>query len=208
MHSVDHGGGQAALLADPLLRHLGPRAQDLVHAPLVLPEGRERLVAVAADGTLEGRLARVAPLVRHQPVPALEHLLAEAALELRVLVLAHVHPQVGYAVGALPAQLALVLLALRVLHGPVPLHLGVRLEGQEADGAGGGLADALVDGLDVVPQALRLGVLLAAAVAEVVEGRVGVLLRQPLRPQVDLDVPLVLVLGPNSIVNILARKTT
>ena len=174
---------------------------NVLHVGAEDPAG---LVTVATDAALVRPLARVLPLVGGERLLALELLLAVAALELRVLVLAHVHPQVGYAVGALPAQLALVLLALRVLHGPVPLHLGVRLEGQEADGAGGGLADALVDGLDVVPQALRLGVLLAAAVAEVVEGRVGVLLRQPLRPQVDLDVPLVLVLGPNSIVNIFA----
>ena len=53
MHSVDQGWGQGVLLSDPLLRHLGPRAQDFVHAPLVLPKGRERLVAVAADGALE-----------------------------------------------------------------------------------------------------------------------------------------------------------
>ena len=184
MHSVDQGWGQgtALLAADPLLCHLGPGAQDLVHTPLVLPERREGLVAIATDGTLERSLPGVTPLMGHQPVPALEHLLTESALELWFLVLPHVHSEVGYAVRALPAQFALILLALGMLHCPVPLHLGVSLKGEEADGAGGGLPDALVDRLDVVAEALWFRVFLATTVAEVIECGVGILLRHALRP--------------------------
>ena len=69
---------------------LGQRPRDLVHEPLVLCEGGVDGEALAADGALEGRLARVQPLVRRQLRLRLDHLAAKAALELRLLVSQHV----------------------------------------------------------------------------------------------------------------------
>ena len=76
----------------------------------VRPEHGVCLVPVAAHGAHEGPLARVLPLVRQQGGPALEHLLAEAALELGLPVLLLVVPHLGRVPEALPAELALVLL--------------------------------------------------------------------------------------------------
>ena len=102
-------------LANPLLDGLHAGPEDLVHMLHVRPEHGVGLVAVAAHGAHKGPLACVIPLVRQQGRPALEHLVAVAALELRLPVLLLVVPYLGRVAEALPAELALVLLVARVL---------------------------------------------------------------------------------------------
>ena len=100
------------LLADPLLDGLHAWPNDLVHVLHVRPEHSVRLVAIAAHGTHKGPLARVLPLVCQQGCAALEHLLAEAALELGLPVLLLVVPNLGGVAKALPTELALILLII------------------------------------------------------------------------------------------------
>ena len=98
------------VLANPLLDGLHPGPEDLVDVLHVRPEHGVGLVAVAAHGAHKRPLARVLPLVRQEGSPALEHLVAEAALELGLPVLLLVVPDLGGVPEALAAELALVLL--------------------------------------------------------------------------------------------------
>ena len=103
----------------------------------VRADGAARLVAVAAERALVGPLARVLALVGGQRLLALELLLAEAALELRLLVRPHVLGQLRLADAGPAAHGALQLLVRGVLEVAVRLELGLGLEGDHADLAGG-----------------------------------------------------------------------
>ena len=100
-------------------------------------DGAARLVAVAAERALVGPLARVLALVGGQRLLALELLLAEAALELRLLMRPHVLGQLRLADAGPPAHRTLQLLVGGMLEVAVSLELGLRLKGYHADLAGG-----------------------------------------------------------------------
>ena len=125
------------VLAHPLLDGLHARREHLVHVLHVRADGAARLVAVAAERALVGPLAGVLALVGGQRLLALELLLAEAALELWLLVRAHVLGQLRLADAGPAAYGALQLLVGGVLEVAVRLELGLRLEGDHADLAGG-----------------------------------------------------------------------
>ena len=118
----------ALMLLFVLLLPVPPRLtaprRYLVHAPLVLVEAARRREGGRAERAGEGLLTGVLPLVLRQVLLSLELLLAVAALELGLLVLGHVQPQLPPAPAAEPTVLALVLLV--VLHVLVPQHRRLR----------------------------------------------------------------------------------
>ena len=90
------------------------------------------------------------PLMHNQGLSAFEHLFAIIAFEFWVLMLGKVKLQMLCADTAVSTLLARILVVGGMLHDLVTVHLGLVVEGEEADGASRGCLDALMDSLDVV----------------------------------------------------------
>ena len=133
-----------SIFPNPLLKGLHVGLYNLVDMFCVSAKDAHGLEPLPAHVTLKGPLPSVLPLVHNQSILCLEHLLAEAALELGRLVPQFMRAEGRCGRAALPAVPALILLICRVFHGLVLEHLVLGVKGQQADWAGRGRLDPFV----------------------------------------------------------------